>query len=406
MISTTTFVKQNGRYLLPGAMLMFMSCFGQTFFIGTFAADIRTHFSLSHGGWGAIYMLGTGTSAVIMLWAGTLADRIRVRILGPLMLILLALACIALSQLSSVWILPFVIVALRLTGQGMLTHTAGVAMARWFAASRGRALAFATMGFMCAEAIMPITAVSLKTQFHWQWIWFVAGFHCLAMAPVVFLFLRQEREPQSLAQEEKALGMEGRNWTRWEAVRHPVFLSAIPAMMAFPAFATVFFFQQAYFAEIKGWSHLSLVAVFPLGTLSFGISTIFYGWLIDKLGAARLMPFYLLPLVAAFTIHAWAPTVSWVAVGVALMGMAGGGMATLPASVWSEFFGTQHLGAIKATVAAFGVLGSALGPGLSGWMIDHGIDYQSQLQGFAICFAIASAVMVVPFARARNSTAA
>jgi MFS family permease len=406
MISTTAFVKQNGRYLLPGAMLMFMSCFGQTFFIGTFAADIRTHFELSHGGWGAIYMLGTGTSAVIMLWAGTLADRIRVRILGPLMLLLLASACIALSQLSSVWLLPFVIVALRLTGQGMLTHTAGVAMARWFAASRGRALAFATMGFMCAEAIMPLTAVSLKTQFHWQWIWLAAGLLCLAMAPVVFLLLRQEREPQSLAKEEKTLGMERRNWTRWEAVRHPVFLSAIPAMMAFPAFATVFFFQQAYFAEIKGWSHLSLVAVFPLGTLSFGISTLVYGWLIDKLGAARLMPLYLLPLVAAFTIHAWAPTVSWVAVGVVLMGMAGGGMATLPASVWSEFFGTQHLGAIKATVAAFGVLGSALGPGLSGWLIDQGINYQSQLQGFAICFAVASAVMVVPFARARNSTAA
>ncbi len=405
MISTTAFVKQNGRYLLPGTLLMFFSCFGQTFFIGTFAADIRAHFDLSHGGWGAIYMLGTGTSAVIMLWAGTLADKIRVRILGPLMLLLLAAACIALSQLSSVWLLPFVIVALRLTGQGMLTHTAGVAMTRWFAASRGRALAFATMGFMCAEAIMPLTAVSLKTHFHWQWIWLAAGLLCLAMAPVVFLLLRQEREPQSLAKDEKALGMEGRNWTRWEAVRHPVFLSAIPAMMAFPAFATVFFFQQAYFAEIKGWSHLSLVAVFPLGTLSFGISTIIYGWLIDKLGAARLMPFYLLPLVAAFSIHAWAPTVSWVAVGVILMGMAGGGMATLPASVWSEFFGTQHLGAIKATVAAFGVLGSAFGPGLSGWMIDQGINYQSQLQGFAICFAIASAVMVVPFARARNSAA-
>eukprot|EP00581_Thalassiosira_minuscula_P024186 CAMPEP_0184422608 /NCGR_PEP_ID=MMETSP0738-20130409/78592_1 /TAXON_ID=385413 /ORGANISM="Thalassiosira miniscula, Strain CCMP1093" /LENGTH=84 /DNA_ID=CAMNT_0026784385 /DNA_START=30 /DNA_END=281 /DNA_ORIENTATION=+ len=84
------------------------------------------------------------------------------------------------------------------------------------------------------------------------------------MAPMVFLLLRQEREPQVLAKAEKALGMEGRNWTRWEAVRQPVFLSAIPAMMAFPAFSTVFFFQQAYFAEIKGWTHISLVAVFPL----------------------------------------------------------------------------------------------------------------------------------------------
>ena len=402
MISTGAFLRQNARFLLPGAAMMFLSCFGQTFFIGTFAEDIREHFGLTHGRWGAIYMVGTGTSAVIMLWAGTLADHIRVRLLGPLMLILLSAACLALSQISLVWALPFVILALRLTGQGMLTHTAGVAMARWFAASRGRALAFATMGFMLAEAIMPVTVVWLKTEFEWQTIWVGAAAICALMAPVIFLFLRQEREPQSIAGQDRTLGMEGRNWTRREAIRHPVFLSAIPAMMAFPAFATVFFFQQAYFAEIKGWSHLSLVSVFPLGTLSFGLFTLVYGWLIDRVGAARLMPYFLLPLVAAFTIHAWAPSVGWVGLGVVLMGMAGGGMATLPVSVWSEFFGTQHLGAIKATVAALGVLGSALGPGVSGLMIDNGIAYETLLQAFAICFAVASAVMVVPFARAQK----
>lgn len=406
MISTGAFLRLNGRFLLPGAMLMFLSCFGQTFFIGTFAADIRAHFNLSHGSWGAIYMLGTGTSALIMLWAGTLADHIRVRLLGPAMLILLACACLSMSQVSAAWALPLVILSLRLTGQGMLPHTAAVAMARWFSASRGRALAIATMGFMFAEAIMPIAVVSLKSQVSWQSIWVGAALFCLSMAPVIFLLLRQEREPQSMSKQDTSFGMEGRNWTRWEAVRHPVFLSAIPAMMAFPAFSTVFFFQQSYFAEIKGWSHLSLVSVFPLGTLSFALSTLVYGWLIDRVGAARLMPFYLLPLVVAFSVHAWAPSVGWVAVGVILMGMAGGGMATLPASVWSEFFGTKHLGAIKATVAAFGVLGSALGPGLSGWLIDGGIAYETQLQSFAICFALSSAAMVIPFARARKSVAA
>ncbi|WP_422048505.1 MFS transporter [Shimia sp.] len=403
MVSTRAFLRQNGRFLLPGAALMFLSCFGQTFFIGTFAADIRAFFNLSHGDWGAIYMLGTGTSALVMLWAGTLADRIRVRLLGPMMLILLASACFALSQLTWVWALPIVILVLRFTAQGMLPHISAVAMARWFSASRGRALAFATMGFMLAEAIMPVTVVWLKARVEWQMIWIAAACFCLIMAPVIFVLLRQEREPNSIVSENSTFGMQSRNWTRREAIRHPVFLSAIPAMMAFPAFATVFFFQQAYFAEIKGWSHLSLVAVFALGTISFAVSTLIYGWLIDRFGAARLMPFYLLPLVAAFTIHAWAPSVNWVAVGVILMGMAGGGMATLPASVWSEFFGTAHLGAIKATVAAFGVLGSALGPGLSGWLIDADVAYESQLQGFAVCFALASAAMVIPFARARRS---
>ncbi|WP_299421744.1 MFS transporter [uncultured Shimia sp.] len=405
MISTGAFLRQNGRYLLPGAMLMFLSCFGQTFFIGTFAADIRASFELSHSLWGAIYMLGTGTSALLMLWAGTLADHVRVRILGPIMLICLAGACVALAFLSWVWALPFVILALRFTAQGMLPHISAVAMARWFAVSRGRALAFATMGFMLAEAIMPITVVWLKGSLDWHLIWMLAAGVCLLMAPVIYVLLRQEREPQHTANSTTSLGMEGRSWTRWEAIRHPVFLSAIPAMMAFPAFATVFFFQQTYFAEIKGWSHLSLVSVFPLGTLAFGLSTLTFGWLIDRFGASRLMPLYLLPLVAAFAVHAWAPSVGWVALGVVLMGLAGGGQATLPASVWSEFFGTKHLGAIKATVAAFAVLGSALGPGLSGWLIDRGVPYEQQLFAFAVCFACASAIMVLPFARARQSLA-
>ncbi|WP_294227429.1 MFS transporter [uncultured Shimia sp.] len=405
MISTKAFLRQNGRYLLPGAMLMFLSCFGQTFFIGTFASDIRTQFDLSHSQWGTIYMLGTGTSALVMLWAGTLADHIRVRILGPIMLICLACACLALSFLTWVWALPFVILALRFTAQGMLPHISAVAMARWFAASRGRALAFATMGFMVAEAIMPITVVWLKGRIDWHLIWVAAACFCLLMAPAIYALLRQERDPQFIATDTTTLGMRGRSWTRWEAIRHPVFLSAIPAMMTFPAFSTVFFFQQTYFAEIKGWSHLALVSVFPLGTLSFALSTLTFGWLIDRLGASRLMPFYLLPLVAAFALHALAPSVGWVALGVVLMGLAGGGQATLPASVWSEFFGTKHLGAIKATVAAFAVLGSALGPGLSGWMIDNGVPYETQLAAFAVCFAFASAVLVIPFARARRALA-
>ncbi|MGR3637442.1 MAG: MFS transporter [Shimia sp.] len=405
MISTNSFLRKNGRYLLPGAMLMFLSCFGQTFFIGTFAADIRRSFDLSHSQWGAIYMVGTGASALIMLWAGTLADHIRVRLLGPAILVMLACACLALSLLAWVWALPFVILALRFTAQGMLPHISAVAMARWFAASRGRALAFATMGFMLAEAAMPITVVWLKSRMDWHLIWVTAACFCLLMAPLVYVLLRQERDPQHIATEHSTLGMESRSWTRWEAIRHPVFLSAIPAMMAFPAFSTVFFFQQTYFAEIKGWSHLALVSVFPLGTLSFALSTLTFGWLIDRLGASRLMPFYLLPLVAAFALHAWAPSVGWVAFGVVLMGLAGGGQATLPASVWSEFFGTKHLGAIKATVAAFAVLGSALGPGLSGWLIDSGVPYESQLAAFAICFAFASAVMVIPFTRARRTLA-
>jgi hypothetical protein len=69
-----------------------------------------------------------------------------------------------------------VILALRFTGQGMLTHLSVVAMARWFTANRGKALAVATLGFSFSEAILPIPDVWLKSFVDWHLIWIGAGF--------------------------------------------------------------------------------------------------------------------------------------------------------------------------------------------------------------------------------------
>jgi MFS family permease len=402
-IRTLTFLRENAPFLATGALLSFLSSFGQTFFIAVFAAEIRTEFGLSNGDWGLIFMAGTGASALAMVFAGGLADRFRVRVLGVAVIALLALSCLAMAFNRYVALLPLVIFALRFTGQGMTTHVATVAMVRWFVATRGRALAIATMGFMTAEAVMPISAVWLKSHMDWRLIWVGGAVLCLAMLPVLHRLLRLERTPQSTAQSNSAAGMLGRHWTRAQVLSHPLFWSLVPALMLFPAFGTAFWFQQVTFAAEKGFIHLSLVAVFPLGTITFGLSTILYGWAIDRFGAARLLPLYLLPLVVGFSLHAFAPTISWVAAGVMLMGLAGGGQATLPNACWAEFYGTKHLGSIKSAVAAVMVLGSAIGPGLSGWLIDAGIRFEQQLLGYAASFLLAALVMIPFLRKARNA---
>ncbi|RUS59790.1 MFS transporter [Pseudorhodobacter sp. E13] len=398
---TLAFLRDNAPFLATGALLSFLSSFGQTFFISIFGGEIRAHFGLSNGDWGVIYMVGTGFSALAMVFAGGLADRFRVRVLGVAVVGLLGLACLAMAFNPWAAALPLVIFALRFTGQGMTSHVAVVAMVRWFVAARGRALAVATMGFMTAEALMPLTFVWLKQHIDWHLLWVGAALFCFLCLPILHRLLRLERTPQSSAESNATLGMNGRHWTRAEALRHPLFWSLTPALLFFPAFGTAFWFHQVHFAEIKGWDHLALVAVFPLGTLTFGLFTLVYGWAIDRFGAARLLPIYLLPLILAFSLHAFAPSLGWAAAGVILMGMAGGGQSTIPNAVWAEFYGTRHLGAIKSAVAAVMVLGSAIGPGLSGALIDAGIGYETQLYGFAASFAFAVLVMLLPLARAR-----
>ena len=151
-----------------------------------------------------------------------------------------------------------------------------------------------------------------------------------------------------------------------------------------------------HFAEVKGWTHLSFVAVIPFGTGAFMISVIGFGAAIDRFGCARLLPLYLLPLTFGFAAHWYAPTVAWSAIGIVLMGISGGGQATLPAACWAEFFGTRHIGSIKAVVAAVMVLGSAIGPGLSGWLIVTGFAFPKQLLVYGLSFLVVSALMVLP----------
>jgi len=100
----------------------------------------------------------------------------------------------------------------------------------------------------------------------------------------------------------------------------------------------------------------------------------------------------------AFILHWYAPTLAWTALAVILMGMAGGGQGTLLNACWAEFYGTQNIGSIKAAATALMVLGSALGPGISGWLIDAGVGFEQQMLGYAACFAL-SAVLVTAASR-------
>ena len=387
------FIRENAPFLLAGSLLSFLSSFGQTFFIAIFGGEIREAYGLSNGDWGLLYMVATGASAVAMVFAGGLADLFRVRSLGIGVVLALGVACTAMAVNTTTAGLVLVIFALRFFGQGMASHMSVVSMTRWFVAARGRALAVAGMGFMLGEASLPLIMVWLKSITEWRglWLWFAVV--CVILSMILYRLLRLERTPQSAANAPAAMGLLGKDWTRAMALRHPLFWLMVPAIVFFSAFGTTFWFHQVHFAEVKGYSHLALVAVFPLGTIALAISTIIYGWAIDRFGVVRLMRFYIVPYVVAFCLHWYAPNLIWTAVAVILMGISGGGNATIISACWAGFYGTRFIGSIKATAAALMVLGSAIGPGLSGLLIDAGVGIEIQMLGYAACFVFAAFMM-------------
>ena len=396
------FIFQNSRWLTAGALLTLISSFGQTYFISIFAGEIRAAFNLSHGDWGAIYGFGTFASAIVMIWSGGLTDVMRVRHLGPIVLATLAASCLFMAFNPWVALLPVVIFCLRFTGQGMSTHIAAVAMSRWFVANRGKALSVASLGFSVGEACYPILIVSLLLFFSWQSVWILAAGVAALAIPALLWLLAEERSPQSSATEGQSLGMGGRHWSRNQALRHPLFWFMIPALLGQSAFNTAFFFLQVHFAEIKGWEHLQLVAMFPVYTLVSIAAMILSGILLDKFDTARLIPYFQLPMIGAFLIFAFGQSLMAVLVGFIFLGLSSGANATLPNAFWAEFYGTKHLGSIKAAAAAIMVLGSAIGPAVTGVLLDYDLPLDIQYVAVSVFFGFSSLMMWAGVKRVRT----
>ena len=389
------FIRSNIAWLLAGFILALNSSFGQTFFISIFAGKIQAYFNLSHGDWGSIYMIGTLASAAIMIWAGTSSDIFRARSIGVFVLVGLSLSTLLMALNPAVWLLPFIVFLLRFLGQGMLPHISSVSMSRWFVSQRGKALAISNTGYALGEALLPVLFTILMLSYNWQLLWIFASVFCFLTVPLIWVLLRNERTPQSLAKEVIAFGMLGKSWSRKEVIRHPLFWFMLPALIGPSACTTSFFFQQVYFAEIKGWTHLQLVALFPIYTLVAIIFNLVSGWALDKFGLDRIIPFYQIPLVFAFILFYFVSTQLGLALGLCFLAISAGANSTLPTAFWAEYYGTKFLGTIKALGTAIMVLGSAIGPGVTGYLIDWGFGIEKQYFIFGLYFMFSTFLMYV-----------
>lgn len=372
------FLSANARWIAGGFLLMFFSSFGQTFFISLSAEGIRGEYGLSHGGFGALYMGATLASALTLPQLGRIVDHVSVRNVLLLTAPMLALACVAMAWSHTLAVLAVTIYMLRLFGQGMMTHIAMTAMGKWFAAQRGRAVSVSAIGVNLGEALFPLTFVVTAGMIGWRSTWLVAAAALVLLAlPAIYLLMRVEREPQGEVRRKDRPAV--RNWTRGEVLRDPLFYVLLVGVMAPPFIGTTIFFHQIYLVELRGWDRETFAASFVAMSSMTVLFSLICGALVDRFSAVRLLPMFLVPLsiacvVLAVTGAVWAPFVF-----MGLLGVSYGFSNTLFGALWPEVYGTAHLGSIRSFIVAVMVLMTALGPGLTGWLIDLGVSYPGQI---------------------------
>jgi len=165
-----SFFIANSSLLLFGVLFTFSSSFGQTFFISLFKPLLQATFDLSETKFGAIYAIATIASAFTLTWAGRFIDKVRLPRFSLFVIIGLVVAMTIFALSTNVLIFAFSLYLLRLFGQGLMSHTSITSMAKFFSQHRGKAISIAAVGHPLAEAILPITIVSLLGFLDWRFV--------------------------------------------------------------------------------------------------------------------------------------------------------------------------------------------------------------------------------------------
>lgn len=390
------FYRDNARWLAAGLVLALCSSFGQTFFISLFAGQIKATYGLTDGSWGTLYTAATLISAAVLIQAGGLADTMPLRRLTVLVLALYLTVVLGMMAGDSVWVLVLLIAGLRFCGQGMMSHLALVAMARWFAAHRGQAVAVAGLGTALGEAVLPSVVVFAIALVGWRETWGLAGL-CLVLIflPLLFWLLSANRQPRGSVERDETAGLDGRHWRRGEVVRHWLFWALMPGLLAPPFIGTSAFFHQVHVSVVKDWDLAVMALGYPVYAASAVASTLICGLLSDRFGPARLLPVFLLPMGFGIALIGMSANVGSWHVMMMLMGVTQGGAATLSGALWPYLYGTRHLGAVKALAAAAMVFSTAIGPGITGLVIDAGVLFPAQTAALAFWCVAASAVFAM-----------
>lgn len=391
------FLTDNWRWLATGLLLTFGSSFGQTWFISLFAGEIRAEYGLTDGQWGGLYTLATLSSALLLLSRGSLADTVPLSRLAPVVAGLFAVAALAMALGRSVWVLGIAVFLLRFCGQGMFGHIAATAMGRWFVANRGRAVAVKGLGYPLGEVLLPLPAVLLIGWIGWREAWGITALLiALVVLPLLVFLLARDRAPTGQGAETGSAGLGNRHWTRTEVLGHWLFPALVPLMLTPGFIGTVVFFHQAHVAEIKGWSLAQMAAGYPAFAGVTVVTAFAAGWACDRFGPDKLLPIVLVPMgLAMFLIGPATSPWFWV-LALATMALTQGMIGTLWGAFLPFVYGTNHLGAVRSMNVAILVLSTAIGPGITGYLIDLGIDFPDQALALGLwCLGLSALLLLI-----------
>jgi len=297
-------------------------------------------------------------------------------------------------------------VALRFTGQGILTLVSRNTLGKWFNRRRGFVSGIANVFISFSFSAAPLLLSFWINGFGWRGAWLsLAILVGIGMSLLGWLFYRDNPEVCGLTMDGNMGQLPNQDsaendssphnvakvgeLTAKEAIRTMEFWGVTLALSIHALTVTGITFHIVDLAQQSGLSEQQAVSLFlPIGILST-VTGFLAGVISDRVRLKWLVVAFLLLQGMGFFGMAHLNLLSWRIVGVAGLGISGGVYAMLTTVALPRLFGRTHLGAIGGTQMTSMVIGSALGPSLLALLKDMFGSYQ---QGLYTC------CLLIPFA--------
>ena len=394
-------IRSNYKIILFGFIFTFSSSVGQSFFIGLFNSDIRNELNISHGEFGTIYGIATLCSSVVLIWLGKIIDDVKLLYYSIFVIILLSFSSLFFSYISSVLFLFIGIFFLRLSGQGLMAHTASTATTRYFEKRRGKALSYIWLGMSLGEFLLPILIVYLLSFIYWRDLWIQIAVTILLFLPAISFFTVKNisilsRETDN--EDKKKYSNNIKSWTRVEVIKDFKFYTILPCLLA-PAFIiTGIVINQSFIIESKGWGEYSMAKAFMVYSFFTVVTLFLSGFLVDKFTSIKLLPILNVPMLIGLIFLSLFDTPYTAIIFMGLIGITNGLTNILVSSLWAEMYGVKYLGSIKALTGSLMVFSTALATAIFGVLIDFGNSIET-ISIICSVITIVSTFIVLVFQR-------
>tara|TARA_B100000767_G_scaffold31683_1_gene27090 strand:- start:696 stop:1190 length:495 start_codon:yes stop_codon:yes gene_type:complete len=157
---------------------------------------------------------------------------------------------------------------------------------------------------------------------------------------------------------------------------------------------------MVHLTEVKNWSLITFTSLFPFYTGMSILTTLSSGWMLDKFGVEKILPFYLLPMAIGLFVFSYSTSYLTAILGFSFLGMTQGLAMTIGGTFWPNYYGTKNLGSVRSLSTSTMVFGTAIGPAVVGKLLDFNINYDLILLGMSVLAIIASVSLAITMSQA------